>query len=64
MNQKTLDRVSTILGLVAGVSSVLGGAGMIGGNTAGIITGISTAILGYLVQRPAADTAKSSGDLL
>ncbi|MEA5505662.1 hypothetical protein VB735_21625 [Halotia wernerae UHCC 0503] len=30
------------------------GAGMIGGNTATIITGISTAILGYLVQRPAA----------
>ncbi|WGV23476.1 hypothetical protein [Halotia branconii] len=55
MNQKTLDRFSTVLGLVAGVSSVLGGSGMIGSNTATIITGISTAILGYLVQRPASD---------
>ncbi|MEH2174825.1 hypothetical protein [Nostoc sp.] len=55
MSQKTLDRLSTILGLVAGVSGVLGSSGMIGGNTAGIITGISTAILGYLVQRPATD---------
>ncbi len=43
MSQKILDRTTTILGLIAGVSSVLGGAGMIGGNTAGIITGISTA---------------------
>ncbi|WGV23705.1 hypothetical protein [Halotia branconii] len=55
MSQKTLDRLTTALGLIAGVSSVLGGAGMIGNNTAGLVTGISTAILGYLIQRPAAD---------
>ncbi|WGV25963.1 hypothetical protein [Halotia branconii] len=60
MSQKTLDRTTTILGLIAGVSSVLGGAGMIGGNTAGIITGISTAILGYLVQRPATDQQQAA----
>ncbi|WP_445626642.1 hypothetical protein [Nostoc sp. DSM 114167] len=58
MSQKTLDRLSTILGLVAGVSGVLGSSGMIGSNTAGI-TGISTALLGYLVQHPATDKPAS-----
>ncbi|WGV24784.1 hypothetical protein [Halotia branconii] len=57
MSSKTLDRITTILGLVAGTSSILGGAGIIGGNTAQIVTGVATAILGYLVQRPADDKA-------
>lgn len=55
MNQKTLDRITTILGLIAGGSALLGGSGVISQPLAGTIGGISTAILGYLVQRPAAD---------
>lgn len=51
MNQTTLDRLSTIFGAIAGISTVLGGTGLINQGAAGTIAGLSTAILGYLVQR-------------
>ncbi|MEH2137431.1 hypothetical protein, partial [Nostoc sp.] len=49
----TLNTLTTIFGLIAGGSSVLGSAGMINHNLAGTIGGIATALLGYLVQQPA-----------
>jgi ammonia channel protein AmtB len=56
MNQKTLDTVTTILGLVAGVAALFGSSGVISEPLAGTIGGISAALLGYFVQRPAKQT--------
>ncbi|MBW4644755.1 MAG: hypothetical protein KME23_17630 [Goleter apudmare HA4340-LM2] len=53
MNKQTLDRLSTFLGLVAGGASLLSGSGLIDTHLAGAVGGVATAILGYLVQRPA-----------
>ncbi|MEH2065146.1 MAG: hypothetical protein V7K50_23280 [Nostoc sp.] len=53
MSKSTLNTLSTIFGLIAGGSSLLGSAGVINHSTAGTIGGIATAILGYLVQQPA-----------
>ncbi|BAZ69141.1 hypothetical protein NIES4106_39120 [Fischerella sp. NIES-4106] len=53
MSQKNLDTASTVLGLIAGVASLLGGTGVIDQQVAGTVGGIATAILGYLVNRPA-----------
>ncbi len=54
MSKSTLNTLSTIIGLIAGGSSLLGGAGIVNHGIAGTIGGIATAILGYLVQQPAA----------
>ncbi|MBD2437349.1 hypothetical protein [Nostoc sp. FACHB-110] len=59
MSQRTLDTVSTILGIVAGGATLLGNFHVINPQTAGTIGGIATAVLGYLVQRPASDTKAS-----
>lgn len=53
MSGKNLDTASTVLGLVAGAASLLGSTGVINQQVAGTIGGIATAILGYLVNRPA-----------
>ncbi|MEH2342525.1 MAG: hypothetical protein V7K22_12870 [Nostoc sp.] len=53
MSKSTLNTLSTILGLIAGGSSLLGSAGVLNRSTAGTIGGIATAMLGYLVQQPA-----------
>lgn len=54
MNKQTLNTLSTIFGLIAGGSTLLGGAGVINHGLAGTIGGLATAMLGYLVQQPAA----------
>lgn len=54
MSKSTLNTLSTIFGLIAGGCSVLGNTGVINHNLAGTIGGIATALLGYLVQQPAA----------
>ncbi|MEH2137160.1 hypothetical protein [Nostoc sp.] len=53
MSKSTLNTLSTIVGLIAGGSSLLGSTGLINHSIAGTIGGIATAILGYLVQQPA-----------
>ncbi len=53
MSKSTLNTLSTILGLIAGSSSLLGGTGLINHQIAGTIGGLATALLGYLVQQPA-----------
>ncbi|MFN6484637.1 MULTISPECIES: hypothetical protein [unclassified Nostoc] len=50
----TLNTLSTILGLIAGGSSLLGRAGAINRNLVSTIGGLATALLGYLVQQPTA----------
>ncbi|MEH2139090.1 hypothetical protein [Nostoc sp.] len=54
MSKSTLNTLSTIFGLIAGGSNLLGSAGVINHGVAGTIGGIATVILGYLVQQPAA----------
>ncbi|MEH2437361.1 MAG: hypothetical protein V7K25_24525 [Nostoc sp.] len=54
MSKSTLNTLSTIFGLIAGGSSLLGSAGVINHGVSGTVGGIATAILGYLVQQPAA----------
>ncbi|WGV23373.1 hypothetical protein [Halotia branconii] len=54
MSQKTLDRITTILGLIAGGSALLGGSSVISQPVAGTIGGVAAAVLGYFIQRPAA----------
>ncbi len=54
MSNSTLNTLSTIVGLIAGGSSLLGSAGVINHGVASTISGFATAILGYLVQQPAA----------
>lgn len=58
MSKSTLNTLSTILGLIAGGSSLLGSTGIINLSTAGTIGGIATAMLGYLVQQPASGSGK------
>ncbi|MBN3957511.1 hypothetical protein [Nostoc sp. NMS8] len=60
MSKSTLNTLSTIFGLIAGGSSLLGSTGIINHSTAGTIGGIATAILGYLVQQPAAGEQPSA----
>ncbi len=55
MSKQTLNTLSTIFGLIAGGSSLLGSAGIINHSLAGTIGGLATAMLGYLVQQPAAE---------
>ncbi|MBD2365178.1 hypothetical protein H6G36_29175 [Anabaena minutissima FACHB-250] len=52
MPNKTIDTLTTILGLIAGTSTLLGGFGVIDPHTSATTTGVATAILGYFVQRP------------
>ncbi|MGV0107250.1 Holin [Nostoc sp. DSM 114160] len=54
MSKSTLNTLSTILGLIAGASSLLGSTGVVNHQLAGTIGGLATALLGYLVQQPAA----------
>ncbi len=53
MSKSTLNTLSTILGLIAGGSSLLGSTGVVNHQLAGTIGGLATALLGYLVQQPA-----------
>jgi hypothetical protein len=52
LTKKDLDKITTLLGLVAGISGVLGANDVINSKTAGTIGGIATVCLGYLVQYP------------
>jgi len=52
-SQTDLDRITTVLGLIAGFSTVLGAQGIIPQQYAASIAGVATALLGYLVQHPA-----------
>ena len=53
MSKSTLNTLSTIFGLIAGGSSLLGSTGVINHTLAGTVGGLATALLGYLVQQPA-----------
>ncbi|MBH8576982.1 hypothetical protein I8752_29175 [Nostocaceae cyanobacterium CENA369] len=55
MSQSTLNKITTIVGLFAGGSALLGGAGIINPTVATTISGIATAVLGYFVHQPTAD---------
>lgn len=52
MKKQTLDRIATMLGLIAGISGVLGANGIIDSKVAGTVSGVATVCLGYVVQRP------------
>jgi hypothetical protein len=60
MSKNTLNILSTVLGLVAGGSSLLGSTGIINHDVATSISGIATAFLGYLVHQPAAKSSPNS----
>ncbi|MBH8575777.1 hypothetical protein I8752_22790 [Nostocaceae cyanobacterium CENA369] len=60
MSQQTLNKITTILGLIAGGSTLLGGAGLIGQGVAGTVAGVATAILGYLVHQTPSDQQPAS----
>lgn len=59
MSQSTLNTISTILGLIAGGSNLLGSTGVINTQLAGTIGGVATALLGYLVHQQAAPTTQA-----
>ncbi|MBN3939185.1 hypothetical protein [Nostoc sp. NMS9] len=52
MSKSTLNTLSTIAGLVAASSSLLGNTGLINHGLATVISSVATSFLGYLVQRP------------
>ncbi|GET37431.1 hypothetical protein [Microseira wollei] len=52
-NKNQLDTLGTILGLIAGISTVLSTQGVVDKKIAGTVGGIATVFLGYVVQRPA-----------
>ncbi|MEH2146068.1 hypothetical protein [Nostoc sp.] len=54
MSKSTLNNLTTIFGLAAGVANFLGSIRVINHTVAGTIGGFATAMLGYLVQQPAA----------
>jgi hypothetical protein len=52
-NKNQLNTLGTALGLVLGISTVLGTQGVVDKKIAGTIGGIASVFLGYVVQRPA-----------
>lgn len=52
LNKNQLDLFGTVLGLVAGVSTVLTTQGVIDQKVGGSVSGIATVLLGVVVQRP------------
>jgi hypothetical protein len=55
INKRQLDTLGTILGLTAGIFTVLGTQGVVDQKIAGTVSGIATVFLGYVVQRPASE---------
>lgn len=53
LNKNQLDTLGTLFGLLAAICSVLLANGVGNPKMVGTIGGISTALLGYVVQRPA-----------
>lgn len=53
LNKEKLDLLTTVFGIIAGVSAVLGTYEVISPTIAGLAGGISTVLLGTLAQRPA-----------
>jgi hypothetical protein len=53
INKHQLDTLGTLLGLTAGIFTVLGTQGIVDQKIAGTVSGIATVCLGYVVQRPA-----------
>lgn len=53
LNKHQLDTLGTILGVIAGISTVLSTQGVVDKKIAGTVGGIATVFLGYVVQRPA-----------
>lgn len=53
LNKNQLNILGTMLGIVAGISAVLGTQDVIDKKIAGTVGGIATVCLGYVVQRPA-----------
>lgn len=52
-NKNQLNTLGTLLGLTAGIATVLGTQEVISPKIAGTISGIATVCLGYVVQQPA-----------
>jgi hypothetical protein len=53
LNKSQLDTLSTILGLIAAISTILAQYDWISDRLGGTIAGISLACLGYLTNKPA-----------
>lgn len=53
LNKKQLDVLSTILGAIAGIATVLGTQEVINPKLAGTVGGVATVMLGVVTQRPA-----------
>jgi hypothetical protein len=55
LNKNQLSTLGTILGLTAGIATVLGTQQVIDPKIAGTVSGIATVFLGYVVQQPATE---------
>jgi hypothetical protein len=55
INKHQLDTLGTLLGLTAGIFTVLGTQEVINPKIAGTVSGIATVCLGYVVQRPVSE---------
>lgn len=53
MRKKDLDRLGTLLGLIAGISGVLVSNQVVDPKVGGTVSGIATVFLGVVVQHPA-----------
>lgn len=53
LSKKQLDSLSTLVGLTAGISTVLMQQGYLSDRLGGTIAGISVVLLGYLTNKPA-----------
>lgn len=53
LNKQQLDQLATLFGLIAGIFTVFGKYQVVPDREAGIVSGISLALLGAIVQRPA-----------
>lgn len=52
LNKNQLDLLGTVLGVVAGISTVLTTQGVIDQKVGGSVSGVATVLLGVVVQRP------------
>ena len=55
LNKNQLSTLGTILGLTAGIATVLGTQQVVDQKIAGTVSGIATVLLGYVVQQPASE---------
>jgi hypothetical protein len=60
LKKSQLNNITTFIGLISGLSVALSSSGIIPEKNANLISGISTVLLGYFIQKPAKDSSSDT----